>query len=64
MIEENEKPKPSRDGESEEVLWTGGGRPPGNRVVTEWLVGQAGKVQIFSEDDGINGFLLSSLAFV
>lgn len=64
MIEENEKTESNRGGESEEVLWTGGGRPPGNRVVTEWLVGQAGKVQISSEDDGINGFLLSSLAFV
>lgn len=64
MIEENEKTESNRGGESEKVLWTGGGRPPGNRVVTEWLVGQAGKVQISSEDDGINGFLLSSLAFV
>lgn len=64
MIVENEKTESNRGSESEEVLWTGGGRPPGNRVVTEWLVGQAGKVQISSEDDGINGFLLSSLAFV
>lgn len=43
MVKENEKTESNRGGESEKVLWTGGGRPPGNRVVTEWLVGQAGK---------------------